>query len=50
MKKIIKTDVEESWWDNNRGFIIFYSGLISVILFGITPWLIGWFKILQWIF
>ena len=49
-KPIIKSDEEWSWWDDNRGGIIFWSIAVFLILFLVCPWSIGMAKILTSIF
>ncbi len=41
---------EDSWLEEHRGAIIFWSWATGIILFGLAPWVIGWIGILKWIF
>jgi len=46
----VKTDEESSWWDDNRGAIVFWSWASAIILFGATPYVWGWISIIKTIF
>lgn len=43
-------EVDESWWEKNKGAVYAYSlGSIGII-FGLIPWLIGMIMLAYWIF